>query len=98
MLVHGDYETYKLEFYIITTLDPHHPAHQVLYNFIKDCMCDWKDIKHLSESHLNSAKSIYFQTAALKSRKMLNKIWYIARVVPQGLNISLFSKAEPEMS
>ena len=35
--VHKNYEAYELQFCMIITLDHLHPAHQVLWNSIKDC-------------------------------------------------------------
>jgi len=69
MLVHGDYETYHLEFCTVTTLDPQRPAHLSFEEFHQG-LCVWQAIKCLSESHVSLAKSIYFRTAALKSWKM----------------------------
>jgi len=37
MPVHKNYEAYELQFCTVITLDHLHPAHQVLWNSIKDC-------------------------------------------------------------
>jgi len=73
-LVHRDYATYQLEFCIITTLDPQHPAHRVLQNFIKDCvfgeplsvcpnrMLIWQKVSIFRQQFLNHQRCTEFHT------------------------------------
>ena len=86
MLVHKNYEAYELQFCKIITLDHLHPAHQVLWNFIKDYGFG-EPISGCPNSITFRLKVWIFeqQLSELSKSTDLIKTWYAVKVVTQHL-------------